>query len=146
MALTDRIAGDFGRPLPRAEVLLLAALGLYVLGLCVLPLLRLLRTLFGDGLAEGLGFVGQVWSSRAARVATWNTLDAALWSTALSVALGGGMALLVGLTDLRGKVVLVFLLILPLLIPPQISALAWMALIGPACTPVRSRSVCAPRA
>ena len=132
MALMDRIAGVSGRPLPRAEVLLLAALGLYVLGLCVLPLLRLLGTLFGDGLAEGLGFIGQVWSSRAARVATWNTLDAALWSTALSVLLGGGMALLVGLTDLRGKVVLVFLLILPLLIPPQISALAWMALIGPA--------------
>lgn len=124
--------GALGRPFPRAEVLLLAALGLYVLGLCVWPLIRLLATLFADGPAAGIAFVGQVWGSRAARVATWNTLDAALWSTMLAVLLGGGMALLVGLTDLRGKVVLVFLLILPLLIPPQVSALAWMALIGPA--------------
>jgi iron(III) transport system permease protein len=132
MAGRATLAGALGRPFPRAEVLLLAALGLYVLGLCVWPLLRLLATVFADGPVQGLGFVAQVWGSRAARVATWNTLDAALWSTLLSVVLGGGMALLVGLTDLRGKVALVFLLILPLLIPPQISALAWMALIGPA--------------
>jgi iron(III) transport system permease protein len=87
--------------------------------------------LVADGLVEGLGFVAQVWGSRAARVATLNTLDAALWATALSVLLGGGMALLVSLTDVRGRVALVFLLILPLLIPPQVSALAWLALIGP---------------
>ncbi|MFP4328938.1 MAG: ABC transporter permease [Paracoccaceae bacterium] len=113
------------------EALLLAALGLYVLGLCVWPLMRLLAVVFADGPVAGLGFIGQVWASEAARVATLNTLDAALWGTALSVLLGGGMALLVSLTDLRGRVVLIFLLILPLLIPPQVSALAWLSLIGP---------------
>ncbi|MGY6694867.1 MAG: ABC transporter permease [Roseinatronobacter sp.] len=132
MITGTQIAGALRRPRPSAEVLLLAALGIYVLGLCVLPLIRLLATVFAGGVFEGLGFVAQIWSGRSARIATWNTIDAALWSTALSVALGGGMALLVALTDLRGKLVLVFLLILPLLIPPQISALAWMALIGPA--------------
>jgi len=119
------------RPRLSAEGLLLAALGLYVLGLCLWPLLRLLALVFEGGLAGGLGLVGQVWASRAARVATLNTLDAALWATLLSVLLGGGMALLISLSDLRGRVALVFLLILPLLIPPQVSALAWMSLIGP---------------
>lgn len=132
MAVLPPMAGAPRRPLPSAEVLLLAALGLYVLGLCVLPLVRLLTTVFAGGLGEGAGFVWGVWTGRAAWTATLNTLDAALWSTALAVVLGAGMALLVGLTDLRSKVVLVFLLILPLLIPPQISALAWMALVGPA--------------
>lgn len=125
-----RLRARGGFPLS-TEALLLAALGLYVLGLCVWPLLRLLALVFADGLGEGLGFIGQVWSGRAARVATINTLDAALWATALSVALGGAMALIVSLTDVRGRVALVFLLILPLLIPPQVSALAWLSLIGP---------------
>ncbi len=119
------------RPPISTEALLLAALGLYLLGLCVWPLMRFLALVFEGGLVEGLGFVGQVWASRAARVATLNTLDAALWATVLSVLLGAGMALLVSLTDVRGRVVLVFLLILPLLIPPQVSALAWLSLIGP---------------
>lgn len=119
------------RPRVSAEALLLAALGLYVLGLCVWPLLRLLGTVFADGLPEGLAFIGQVWSGRAARVATLNTLEASLWATALSVGLGTGMAFMVSLSDLRGRMVLVFLLILPLLIPPQVSALAWLNLIGP---------------
>lgn len=113
------------------EALLLAALGLYVLGLCIWPLLRLLALVFADGFGAGVGFIGQVWAGRSARAATFNTLDAALWATLLSVALGGGMALVVSLTDVRGRVALVFLLILPLLIPPQVSALAWMSLIGP---------------
>lgn len=119
------------RPHVTTEGLLLAALGFYVLGLCLWPLLRLFALVFDGGLAAGLGLVGQVWGSRAARVATLNTLDAALWATVLSVVLGGGMALLISLSDLRGRVALVFLLILPLLIPPQVSALAWMSLIGP---------------
>lgn len=125
-----RVQASFRSPIS-TEALLLVALGLYVLGLCVWPLMRLMALVFADGLVDGLGFVGEVWASRAARVATINTIDAAFWATALSVLLGAGMALLVSLTDVRGRVMLVFLLILPLLIPPQVSALAWLSLIGP---------------
>ncbi|WP_209424451.1 iron ABC transporter permease [Pararhodobacter sp. SW119] len=124
-----RLAG--WRPALSAEALLLAALGVYVLGLCVLPLLRLLALVLDGGVTQGAGLLAQTWASPAARTATLNTLDAALWATALSTLLGGGMALLVSLTDVRGRVALVFLLILPLLIPPQVSALAWLSLIGP---------------
>lgn len=125
-----RVQASFRSPIS-TEALLLVALGLYVLGLCVWPLMRLMALVFADGLVDGLGFVGEVWASGAARVATINTIDAAFWATALSVLLGAGMALLVSLTDVRGRVMLVFLLILPLLIPPQVSALAWLSLIGP---------------
>ncbi len=114
-----------------AEGWLLAALGLYVLGLCVWPLLRLLATVFADGVPEGISFIGSVWASDAARTATYNTIEASLWATLLSVLLGGSIALALGLTDLRFKPALAFLLILPLLIPPQISALAWLSMIGP---------------
>ena len=114
-----------------AETLILAALGLYVVILCVWPLARLLGTVFADGAGEGIAFLTEVWSSRAARRATWNTLEASFLATILSVLLGAAMALIVALTDLRYKALLVFLLLLPLLIPPQISALAWLAMIGP---------------
>lgn len=116
---------------PGAEAVLLALVTIYVAGLCLLPLLRLLGTIFADGLLPGMAFIGQVWSGRAARVATLNTLEVGLWATVLSVVMGGGMAFLVGLSDLRFKPALVFLLLLPLLIPPQISALAWLSMIGP---------------
>ncbi len=119
------------RPVIGAETLLLAALGLYVVVLCVWPLLRLLATIFADGPAEGIAFIGEVWSGRATQRATWNTLEASFLATILSVLLGSAMALTVALTDLRYKALLVFLLLLPLLIPPQISALAWLAMIGP---------------
>lgn len=123
------------RHLPRfrldGELLLLLLVGAYVLFLCLLPLLRLFAEAFLAGEGLGAGFVAEVWSSRAAQRATWNTLEASLGATLVSLLLGGAMALLLGLTDLRGKTVLVFLLLLPLLIPPQISALAWLELIGP---------------
>ncbi|MCC5976631.1 MAG: iron ABC transporter permease [Salinarimonas sp.] len=114
-----------------AETLILAALGLYVVVLCVWPLARLLATIFADGATEGISFLMETWSGRAAQRATWNTLEASFLATVLSVLLGGAMALIVALTDLRYKALLVFLLLLPLLIPPQISALAWLAMIGP---------------
>lgn len=123
----------FGRRFPGigAEPLILVALGLYVAVICVWPLARLLATIFADGLWEGIAFLSEVWSSRSARRATWNTLEASFLATIVSVLLGVFMALIVALTDVRYKALLVFLLLLPLLIPPQISALAWLAMIGP---------------
>ena len=111
------------------ELLLLAVVAAYILAFCVLPLARL----FGELLvaAEPLGLIGEIWSSRSARRATWHTLEASLGATAISLLLGTVMALLLGLTDVRLKAVLAFLLLLPLLIPPQITALAWLELLGP---------------
>ncbi|WP_366658023.1 iron ABC transporter permease [Fodinicurvata sp. EGI_FJ10296] len=113
------------------ERVLLAIVTVYVVGLCVLPLSLLAAEAFTASEDGALGLLASVWDSRATRSAAWNTLEAGLGATLISVLLGGGMALLVELTDIRRKTLLVFLLILPLLIPPQISALAWLELIGP---------------
>ena len=112
------------------ERLLLALVAVYVLAVCVLPLLRLLSEVFAPG-AGGLDLVREVLESRSTQRATWHTLEAGLASTVLSVLLGGGAAMIVALTDVRAKPAIVFLLLLPLLIPAQVAALAWLELIGP---------------
>jgi len=114
------------------EQLLLAGLFVYVAVLVVLPLARLLV----EGLAPGadgevLGVLREAWQGRSLSRALSNTLAVAGGATAISVVLGTGMALLLRLTDLRGRAMLIFLLLLPMLIPPQISALAWIGLGGP---------------
>jgi len=115
------------------ERLLLAVVTVYVLVFCALPLVRILAEAAvpagGESAAE---LVGEVFSSRFTRIALVNTLEASLAATVLSVVLGTATALAVGLTDIRARTAFVFLLILPLLIPAQISALAWLELIGPA--------------
>ena len=73
-----------------------------------------------------------VW--RAAR----NTLAVSLGGGALAVVLGGAFALLVTLTDVRAKKPLVFCFMMPLMIAPQVTALAWINLLGPNSTLLRA--------
>ena len=113
------------------EHALFAVVAVYVLLFSVLPLSRLLAEAFLPDGRIGLGLIGQVLSSHAAVTATLNTIEAGLGSTALSVVLGTLTALAVGLTDIRLKPVLVFLLLMPLLVPAQIAALSWLELLGP---------------
>ncbi|MEQ8965070.1 MAG: iron ABC transporter permease [Azospirillaceae bacterium] len=114
------------------ERVLLAVVTVYVAALCALPLLRLLSEAVAPAGGEGTAaLVEEVFSSRFTRIALVNTLEASLGATVLSIVLGTGTALAVGLTDIRARTAFVFLLILPLLIPAQISALAWLELIGP---------------
>ncbi len=51
--------------------------------------------------------------------------------------LGALLALLVGLTDIRAKGLLVFLLLLPMMIPPHVTAIAWIQALGPASPVLR---------
>ncbi|HEV7277711.1 MAG TPA: iron ABC transporter permease [Devosiaceae bacterium] len=114
------------------EVLLLAALALYVALIAVLPLGRLLIEALRPG-AEGavLGILTETWGGRSVGRALGNTLVASLFATMLSVVLGTALALLLRMTDLPGRGLLISLALLPMLIPPQISALAWIELSGP---------------
>lgn len=119
------------RPWPDGGRLLLAGIGVYVLALCCLPLLRL----FGEAVAMGgVDDILRVVDSRAVRLATWRTIEASLGATVVSVVIGTAMALVIGLTDVRARTTLVFLLLLPMLVPAQISALAWLEMTGPAST------------
>jgi len=107
--------------------LLLVLLGLYVGILIVWPLGRLVA----EAITAPGGLIAEVWSSRATRRALANTLESGLWATVLATLLGTGFALLLALTDLRGRGIVAFLLLVPLLIPPQITAMAWADLVGP---------------
>ena len=85
-------------------------------------------------LVEGvpsLGPLQDALASRSVARALWNSLDSAAVSATLALVLGAGLALVVGLTNLRGKAVLTFLILLPMMIPPHVTAIAWTQALGP---------------
>jgi iron(III) transport system permease protein len=108
----------------------LAALAGIVGLLAVWPLLRLAFEAVAPGGTLDLGAFRRLFASDAVERAFWGTIETSLWSTALSVLLGGGFALLIALSDLRRKAALTFLFMLPLVVPSQITALAWINLLG----------------
>ena len=119
-------------PTLSGETFVLAGLLLYVVVIVVIPLARLLL----EGLAPGdegqfLGLARDTWSGRSVGRALANTVIISTLSTGVSVIVGVGFALFVRLTDVWGRKAIVFLAMLPMLIPPQISALAWIELLGP---------------
>jgi len=118
-------------PLSDGGVIMLL-IGIYVAVICLLPLLRLLLLgLSPQGEGLDLSLLREVVAQPRVQTALWNTLDASLFATLLSVILGAGMAFLIGLTNIRGRSVLVFLLVLPMLVPAQITALSWLEFLGP---------------
>lgn len=96
--------------------------------LSVLPLVRLALTgifAFADGGAVSVLTDRALWS------ATWYTLVTALWGTLISLVIGALFAFVLTLTDIPGKGPLGFLFVLPMMIPPQVTALAWVQMSGP---------------
>ncbi|KFC64371.1 Ferric iron ABC transporter, permease protein [Devosia sp. LC5] len=126
LSLPDgRIHRAAGPLVPAALVLL--AVGL----LAVLPIGRLVAAaLFIEGT-----FDASLLLDRLARGATqraiFNTLDTSLFGALLALVLGAPLALLIAATDMPLRKLQGFLLILPLMIAPQVMALAFMHLLGP---------------
>lgn len=102
-----------------------------VLLLAVLPPARLLVMALAD---LPRGEEGAMWSMLV-NASTWratvNSLMTSGVATLLSVLLGTVLALLVTLTDIRAKGFWVFMIMLPMMIPPQVTALSWLQLSGP---------------
>lgn len=99
-----------------------------VFGFCVVPLLRLAAA----GAASMLrGDIRLLLSDPAVWSAALNTLSTSLFGMLISIAIGGFFALTLTLADVRGKWCLSFLFMLPMMIPPQVTALAWIGLSGP---------------
>lgn len=110
---------------------MLAIVAFYVLAVCIAPLGRLfMETVFPS---EGniLSLAASLFESRTVSKAVYHTLEAGLLSTGLALALGTAMALIIGLTTIRFKTLLVFMLLMPMLIPAQITAVSWLELLGP---------------
>ena len=113
-------------PASRGErVAFLTLLGVVVL-LAVVPVGRLAQEALAPGGKIDPALLVGVLENPAVWRATRNTLTVSLGGVVLAVAFGGAFALLVTLTDLRGKKPLVFCFMLPLMIAPQVTALAWI--------------------
>ncbi|MBP2303589.1 ABC transporter permease [Azospirillum picis] len=117
-------ACDRTRPVPARPRFALGGWPLLVGLLVLLPVLRLLWE------AADPAVLSRVLAPPATWRATGNSIAVAAGATLLSGLLGGSFALLAGLSDLRGRAAMTFALILPLMIPPQIVAMAWTHLAG----------------
>jgi iron(III) transport system permease protein len=96
----------------------------------LLPVARLAWEVVRPLMVFDAAAVVRVLAAPATWRATLNSVSLAAGATGVSLVLGGAFALAVALTDVRGKTALSFALILPLMIPPQIVALAWIHLTG----------------
>lgn len=99
--------------------------------LCLLPMLRLAGVAVADWLQPDGSAAARILAERATWLAMWRSLVTSTWGMAVALLLGGSFALLVTLTDVRGKPLWVFGLMLPMMIPPQVTALAWLQMTGP---------------
>ncbi|TMV87989.1 iron ABC transporter permease [Thioclava sp. BHET1] len=118
------------RSLDRLLPLLLLPVALIALG----PVLRLLLEGIGFGSGLTTDHLTEVLARPSTATALRHSLITAGGGTLLSVLIGSGFAFLVALSDIRGKAALVFCLMIPMMIPPQITALAWMQMAGPSST------------
>jgi len=107
------------------------ALLLVVGAFAVVPYARLIA----EGVAPGghidPSVLTRVLGSPRTWLATERTLATGLASMAIALALGSALAVLVALTDLPGKRALAFMGVLPLMIPSQVTAIAWIDLLDP---------------
>lgn len=97
-----------------------------------MPLGRLIATALAPGGVFSLSAIAEQIASRAAGLAAWRTIETAGISALGALLLGGGFALTLALTDVRGKRPLAFLFVFSLMVAPQVIALAFLSLAGPA--------------
>lgn len=114
--------------------LLLLPVALIALG----PILRLMAEGFGLGDGLTLSHAAEVLGRDSTRTALGHSLFTAGLGTLISVAIGAAFAFVVALSDIRAKGALVFCLMIPMMIPPQITALAWMQVTGPSSVLLRT--------
>lgn len=111
---------------------LAAAVAAAVAVFSLLPMARLLYETVAPAGEPSLAVVAAGLTSRATWVATLNSLTVGIGGTVLAVALGTLVALVVALTDMRARRAFILCFVMPLMIAPQVTALAWLQLFGPA--------------
>ena len=116
---------------PGPETIILGILALFVATISLAPLGRLALTAIAP---EGVLDLTSAWNTLAKpRVftAAINSLYVALASTLLAVIIGSLAALITVHCNMRYKAAWVFGFVLPLMIPPQVTALAWVQAFSP---------------
>ncbi|PDT14153.1 ABC transporter permease [Rhizobium sp. J15] len=112
-----------------------------VLVLSVLPLARLAMA----GIAAfASGGVIDVLSEASLWQATYYTLVTSVLGTIVSLLIGCLFAFLLTLTDLPGRGPLSFFFVLPMMIPPQVTALAWVQMSGPSSPLLKALAIAPP--
>jgi iron(III) transport system permease protein len=121
-------------------ILLLACVTIFA----VLPSARLLIVaLAPDGSFDPAASFAAA-TRRAALGAAWNTIETGILSSAGALVVGGAFALALAVTDVRGKRILAFLYVMSLLVAPQVAALAYKTLAGPASPILNALSIAPP--
>lgn len=115
----------------RQESIVLALLAIFVAAISIAPLMRLALTAIAP---EGVFDLRPMWDAIARpRVfkAALNSLHVAVLSSIFAVAIGTVAAILAVHVNMRLRTILVFGFVLPLMIPPQVTALAWVQAFSP---------------
>ncbi|KAA0700253.1 iron ABC transporter permease [Neorhizobium sp. P12A] len=112
-----------------------------VIILSVLPLARLAEV----GISVLLrGGAYELLTDPALWRSAWYTVETSILGMVISVLLGCLFAFLLTLTDLPGRGVLSFLFVLPMMIPPQVTALAWVQMSGPSSPLLKALHIAPP--
>lgn len=127
--MSQPLAQDIGGS--RSEGRLLSLLMVPVILLTLAPVLRLLWEGVTGPAGLSTAHLTEVLARPTTLSALWHSLVTAGVGTVISMFIGGAFAFLVALTDVRAKPALVFCLMIPMMIPPQITALAWTQVTGP---------------
>ena len=128
----------------RSEGWLLSTILIVAISLTLAPVLRLFVEGVTDQGAVGLSLAGEVLHQPSTLSALKHSLVTAGFGTLVSVVLGSAFAFLVALTDLRAKAALVFCLMIPMMIPPQITALSWTQIMGPSSVLLKTLGLAPP--
>jgi iron(III) transport system permease protein len=131
---------SISRSSDRLIPLLMLPVALVALG----PMLRLLGEGFGIGTGFTLAHATEVLGRTSTLTALQHSLITAGAGTAISILIGSIFAFVVAITDIRAKVALVFCLMIPMMIPPQITALAWMQVTGPSSVLLKTLGIAPP--
>jgi iron(III) transport system permease protein len=99
--------------------------------IAIVPIARLMIEGAMPGGVAGLGPFRRVLGDPATWVALGHTLWVSFAAMAISGLVGGAVALVVALTDLPAKKLLVFGFTMLLMVPSQVTTIAWIELLGP---------------
>jgi iron(III) transport system permease protein len=105
---------------------------LVVAVLSLLPLARLVAEGIAPGGTVSTAALTRVLAASSTWIATGHSLVTAFGGTIVALLIGGVVAIVVSLTDIRARNAFVFCFVMPLLIAPQVVALAWLQSFGPA--------------
>ena len=119
----------------------LAVVTVLALALFVFPLALLARIGLTDGGSLTFAPLAEALSSRSVLRALSHSLITAFFSATLSLGAGVIIALVMGLTDIRWKGSFTFLLLIPMMIPPHVTAIAWVQAMGPSSPILRTLGI-----